>query len=202
MKLKLTPAWLSLLLTLTGCTAIYDSCIECETGMRNRVLACKAWAHWSWCYDELEHPLHFSRGFKAGYEDVLNGGAGCQPTLPPRCYWKPCFQTPEGRCKIAAWFDGFSHGAVAAQQDGYGGLGELPISPTARANLMTRYAPVNPACFDGMSHGELPLEGQAAEPSLLEELGGAMEEPAPLGPDFQRAPDAAEEAGIRKYDED
>lgn len=161
-KLK---AWLTLLLlSSAGCSAIQDSCLELETGMRNHVLASKAWAHWSWCYDDLDYSTHFAKGFKAGYEDILAGGKGCQPTLPPRCYWKPCFQSPEGRCKIAAWFDGYSHGAVAAQQDGYGNLGELPLSPTARANLLTRSAPVNPACFDGMYQGEVPI----ADPGTAE----------------------------------
>ena len=39
-----------------------------------------------------------------------------------------------------SWFDGFSHGALAAQQDGFGNLKQIPISPTARANMMTRHA--------------------------------------------------------------
>ena len=84
------------------------------------------------------HPVrrnHFARGFKAGYRNVLEGGSGCQPTLPPECYWKACYQTPAGRCKTYAWFDGFSHGALAAKQDGYGGLGEIPISPRVKENL-------------------------------------------------------------------
>ena len=53
-----------------------------------------------------------------------------------------------------AWFDGFSHGAAAAQQDGLGNLQQLPISPTARANMMTRLAPASAACFNGMSQEE------------------------------------------------
>lgn len=126
-----------------GCASISDELIECEIGARNQVLAQKAWGHWSWVYDDLEFPYHFARGFKAGYRDILDGGAGCQPTLPPQCYWKPCYQTPEGKCQIHAWFDGFSHGALAAKQDGYGDLGAIPISPTARTNLqMARSEPL------------------------------------------------------------
>lgn len=124
-----------LFVAISGCSSMFHSAVNCEIAIRNKVLAQKAWGHWSWCYEQLDYPLHFARGFKAGYRDVLNGGSGCQPTLPPECYWKPNFQSHEGRAKINSWFDGFSHGALAAQQDGYGNLGEIPISPTARANI-------------------------------------------------------------------
>ena len=140
---------------LQGCASICDDIIETEMQTRNMILAQKAWGHWSWCYDDLDFPYHFARGFKAGYRDVLDGGSGCQPTLPPKCYWKPCFQTPEGRCKTHAWFDGFSHGALAARQDGYGSLGEIPISPRARENLrLANSRPAQPMAFietDSMS---------------------------------------------------
>ncbi|MEZ6130880.1 MAG: hypothetical protein R3C59_19595 [Planctomycetaceae bacterium] len=120
---------------LNGCASMMDGMISCEMGIRNSVLAHKAWGHWSWCYDELDYPYHFGKGFRAGYRNILDGGNGCQPTLPPQCYWKPHYQTPEGHCMTHAWFDGFSHGALAAKQDGYGYLGEIPISPTAQANF-------------------------------------------------------------------
>lgn len=120
---------------LPGCSVIHEEIIETETCVRNCILAQKAWGHWSWCYKDLDHPYHFSKGFKEGYQNILEGGSGCQPTLPPECYWKPCYETPEGHCKIHAWFDGFSHGALAAKQDGYGALTGIPISPRARENL-------------------------------------------------------------------
>jgi hypothetical protein len=162
MTRKSAKSWLALLLLgATGCNAIQDYCIDVETSSRNCILSHKAWCHWSWCYEDLDYPHHFAKGFRAGYENILEGGKGCQPTLPPRWYWKPCYQTPEGRCKIAAWFDGFSHGAVAAQQDGYGALGEIPISPTARQNWLSRQATPNPACFDGMYQGHIPTDPAA-----------------------------------------
>lgn len=143
---KTLRTWVALILCATaGCASIHECVVDCEMGMRNHVLAQKAWGEWSWCYDDLDYPMHFAKGFKDGYTDILEGGPGCQPTLPPKCYWKPQFQTAEGRCKINAWFDGFSHGALAAQQDGYGNLQQIPISPTARANLMTRQS--TPAAF-------------------------------------------------------
>jgi hypothetical protein len=173
---KSAKAWLPLLfLGAAGCATIADCCIEQETSMRNCVLAQKAWGNWSWCYDDLDHPFHFAKGFKAGYKNILEGGKGCQPTLPPRWYWKPCYQSPEGRCKIASWFDGYSHGALAAQQDGYGSLQELPISPTARANWVSQFATPNPACFDGMYHGQVPGSPDSVAPE-----GAIIPEDAPM----------------------
>jgi hypothetical protein len=143
-----------LLLSSAGCNAIQDQVISCETSTRNMVLAEKGWMNWSSCYKDVDYKLHFSKGFREGYTNVLEGGKGCQPTLPPRCYWKPQFQSPVGRAKTNAWFDGYSHGATAAQQDGFGNLQQLPISPTARANLMARQAPPSDSCFAGMSKPE------------------------------------------------
>lgn len=134
-RITIAMMFLAFGIGLSGCASMTDSVVSCEMGIRNRVLAQKAWGHWSWCYDEIDHPFDFATGFKAGYRDILQGGSGCQPTLPPRCYWKPQHQTPVGRSKTHAWFDGFSHGALAAKQDGYGDMGQIPISPTAQANL-------------------------------------------------------------------
>lgn len=142
---------------LTGCASMCDTCINVETDTRNHILAQKAWGEWSWAYDNLDHPVHFARGFKAGYRDVLDGGNGCQPALPPKVYWKPCYQTPDGRCKTYAWFDGFSHGALAAKQDGYEGLGGIPISPRVQQNLrLSRKRREHNMLFDG-------LDGDSAE---------------------------------------
>ena len=156
---------LSLMIGLSGCASMCDGIISCEMGVRNRVLAQKAWGHWSWCYNELEHPYHFARGFKAGYRNILDGGPGCQPTLPPQCYWKPAYQTPEGRSKINAWFDGFSHGALAGKQDGYGDMGEIPISPTARLNLEMAQMPAQQDLF---------MDGQYSGGQYGDQFGGGM----------------------------
>jgi len=170
---KSAKAWLSLvLLTTTGCNSIHDCVNEYEERAVNCVTAQKAWNEWSWCYNDLDYPYHFSHGFKDGYQNVLGGGNGCQPTLPPRCYWKPCYKTAEGRCKVAAWFDGYSHGALAAQQDGHGNTHHIPISPTARQNLISRNAPPSAASFDEMYRRPLPdgqLIPQASDHSGLDE---------------------------------
>ena len=141
---KLSLAGLALMLfSAAGCNSISDMCLEKEMACRNHVLAMKAWGTWSWCYDELDYPRDFASGFRAGYENILAGGKGCQPTLPPRLYWKPCYQNPEGQCKTQAWFDGYSHGALAAQQDGYGNMQTIPISSTARQNFLNSKIPAS-----------------------------------------------------------
>lgn len=162
-------------MTAAGCNAIQDHFITFETDTRNTVLSQKGWMNWASCYNEVDYKSHFAKGFKEGYTNILEGGRGCQPTLPPRCYWKPHYQTPVGRAKINAWFDGYSHGAVAAKQDGFGSLQQLPISPTARANLMTRQAPPSGAFFAEMSntgeedplmHPEIHKGDQIDEPPM------------------------------------
>jgi len=183
--------------TLTGCTSIQDHFVNIEMDTRNRILAQQGWNEWSWCYEELEYPFHFAKGFKAGYRDILSGGNGCQPTLPPRCYWKPQFQTPEGRCKTMAWFDGFSHGALAAQQDGFGNLNEIPMSPTARSNMISQQAPVSPEVYNQM-FGTTAAVPEAV-PSAAETGAISIGDPAiPVPP----AGDATELAvPVRPYDE-
>ena len=198
---KLSLAGLSaLLFTAVGCNSISDLCIEKEMECRDTILAHKAWAEWSWCYDELNHPHHFAKGFRAGYQNVLGGGKGCQPTLPPRLYWKPCYQTPEGQCQTQAWFDGFSHGALAAQQDGYGNLQTIPLSSQARQNFLTASMPASNACFT-----ELGEVAEPAQDSLLEMPGPITEEGAPLrlprGQAIEGAESGPYESISRPYDD-
>ncbi|MCP4788113.1 MAG: hypothetical protein GY903_13370 [Fuerstiella sp.] len=166
---RLTTATLLMAIVsgLTGCSAISDCCISVETDIRNDVLAMKAWGHWSWAYDDLAYPWHFAKGFKEGYRDVLNGGKGCQPTIPPQHYWKPCYQSMEGKNKINSWFDGFSHGALAAAQDGYGDMGQIPISPTAKANLESSRRRPAPNMLEGGGQTGVPIAVDATPDEVL-----------------------------------
>ena len=198
---KSAKAWLALLLVSSaGCNAIEDHVVSCETNTRNMVLAEKGWMNWASCYKEVDYKHHFSKGFRDGYTNILEGGKGCQPTLPPRCYWKPQFQTPAGRAKTNAWFDGYSHGATAAQQDGFGSLQQLPISPTARANLMARQAPPSAACFAGMT--KLGETDPVYHPDVH---GGTSVDEPPMEilktPDIEMPPESNIIEPVRPYDE-
>jgi hypothetical protein len=152
---------------LAGCAAICDGIISMEMDVRNDVLAQKAWGHWSWAYDNVDYPWHFAKGFKEGYVNVLEGGSGCQPTIPPQCYWKPCYQTLEGRSKIHGWFDGFSHGALAAKQDGYGDMGQIPISPTARANIEVARRPPAQNGFESANQSAAAMTDDGTQVDII-----------------------------------
>ena len=119
----------------TGCTSggpFGGTCAtpRCVTnfseGLRNDHLAKQAWHARRGCYDGVQPCLcDFKKGFKAGYVAGINGQGECAPSLPPQSYWGPKFCTREGKCCVAAWHDGWAHGAVAAAQDGNGNLNEI-----------------------------------------------------------------------------
>lgn len=153
-KMIHTALLLSLAICLTGCGSMTGGLSGCKLNLRQKCIAQKAWNEWSWCYDELDDPRHFAKGFKAGYIDILEGGKGCQPTLPPKCYWNSC-HSPQGVCETNAWFDGFLHGVLAANQDGVGAFSSIPISPTARMNMEASRAP-HPYGHFG-EHGPPPI---------------------------------------------
>ncbi|MFN8709397.1 MAG: hypothetical protein ACK50J_22170 [Planctomyces sp.] len=181
-RVSLRIAMAAILCFGAGCAAMQACVIDCEVHGRNLILSQQAWGEWSWCYDNLQEPFHFAKGFKAGYRNILEGGKGCQPTLPPKCYWKPHYQSPAGRCKINAWFDGFAHGALAAQQDGYGSLNEIPISPTARMNFESAKAkmPYSPYAssdsMGGMAPETMPMRKM---PSQEPPAGNHPQQPVP-----------------------
>jgi hypothetical protein len=198
-RISIMAPLLVLLVAASGCSSLQDHIVDCEMDLRNQILAQKGWNEWSWCYDELDYPFHFAKGFKAGYRDILSGGNGCQPTLPPRCYWKPKFQSPEGRCKTNAWFDGFSHGALAAQQDGFGNLNEIPMSPTARANMIACEAPVSAEAWNQMYHDPQPVPDSVPAAATSGEGTDQMGVPAiPVPPDVEGSELAIP---VRPYDE-
>ena len=191
MMLRSLQIWIAgVLCAIAGCSSIHECINEQETELRNHILAQKAWGEWSWCYDELAYPMHFAKGFKAGYTDILEGGPGCQPTLPPRCYWKPHYQNAEGRAKTNAWFDGFSHGALAAQQDGHSNMGQIPISPTARANLMSRHAQGAPSPWTVPTRQPAPVPDlYPASPDQFPEMTNELSPLLPtVGPDGEPMP--------------
>ena len=142
MKINGMLASLSLVL-LTGCYQCMDSYDELCSGVRNDFAAKRAWYEWDECFEE-EHDnccnylgcgfccCDFQRGFIDGYKDVCEGRCGEPPLLPPRRYWCPKYQTVAGKQGTLAWFRGYSHGAIAADQDGVSGWGDIT---TARSGL-------------------------------------------------------------------
>jgi hypothetical protein len=144
-----------LLATLSGCASLCEVYNGQAMQVRNKMMAHHAWHRWRWCYEDMPCRADFARGFKDGYKDVMKGGTGCQPVMPPRFYWSVHYQNADGHCHINAWFEGYTHGAMGAAQDGYASSGRVPISPTARQNwirqqqnFQERQAQQNRAYYD------------------------------------------------------
>jgi hypothetical protein len=116
------------LAALSGCNQLQDCINEELTNLSICHRAKCAWCECRYNYMDCQDYLwDFGCGFRYGYAAVLGGGDGCPPTLPPRKYWGPCYQTPEGHAAIVAWFDGYQHGAAMAMADG-GSSGSIPTS--------------------------------------------------------------------------
>ena len=54
----------------------------------------------------------YSEDYHAGFIEgfsyyVLRGGDGEPPAVPPQCYWKECYRTPEGTICVQDWFNGY-----------------------------------------------------------------------------------------------
>ncbi|MDA7980959.1 MAG: hypothetical protein MPJ50_19570, partial [Pirellulales bacterium] len=107
-------------------------------GWKNRIGAWQAWKCAKPNY--LDHPQlkAFGDGFRAGYRDVASGGNGCPPPVPPRYYWNWKYQNPEGQAAVAAWFDGYPQGAVAADMEGVGNFRQIQVSHAIREQYSQR----------------------------------------------------------------
>jgi hypothetical protein len=82
-------------------------------------LAQIAWNDYQASHADHEYSCHFIRGFLEGYADYLYaGGGGTPPPVPPRPYWRPEFESPEGHQAIQDWFAGFKEGADVARHSG------------------------------------------------------------------------------------
>lgn len=124
-------AWLVLVLaSASGCASMKDCVDDCMIRMRNCRSARGAWRDYEPCVRDIPHRRDFGRGFRDGYATVAGGGSICQPALPPECYWRYCHESAEGQAQMHAWFDGFSHGAAVADQDGVAQTSHIVIAPS------------------------------------------------------------------------
>jgi hypothetical protein len=108
---------------------------ETMMGYRNRSSSSKAWHCRKHHFCNQKYLKEFAAGFKAGYEDVADGGTGCTPSFPPREYWGWKYQSCEGQARVAAWFSGFPHGARAAEEEGIGHWTQIQSS----SNVQQQY---------------------------------------------------------------
>lgn len=153
--------WILIGLILTG---MGTGCYELREGMNDWAMSTKshfqarhAWHRLKPYYKDLPHCDDFKDGFLEGYCSVACGGTGCQPTLPPREYWSVWYQNPEGQQMQHAWFDGYSHGALAAQQDNVPVWNQIVISNQARTHLAAGDAEHHISINGGSLEGNPPM---------------------------------------------
>jgi len=113
-----------------------DDCVDMQ---RNRALAKAALVELMQARPEAVCSPDFARGFEEGFADFLfAGGPGNPPPVPPRDFWRPEFENPQGHKAIEDWYAGFREGSAVARETGYRRLVTLP-SPMAASlagNLM------------------------------------------------------------------
>lgn len=123
------PLALVACLSLTGCCyyELRDTLDACNANFRASWNARRAWSDHKNASANHPYQSAFGHGFRDGYAAVVNGGDGCAPSLPPRCYWNDCYAGQGGKEKVSAYFNGYSQGAYVAQAEGLGSSGRLMV---------------------------------------------------------------------------
>jgi hypothetical protein len=173
-----------------GCHEIRDGIDDKMIASQNRRYATQAWKRSKDAYDHVDYYKDFRTGFCDGYFDVAMGGNGCQPALPPRDYWGAKYQNPEGQHRIMAWFNGYSHGALAAQQDGIAYWNRLPTPALDSPYPVPDPAGPGPHIEEAPSPSVLPPPPLAPVPSYSVPPDSISPPPAPpvsKAPPGQRA---------------
>lgn len=100
----------ALFLSLSGCTSLSD----CKYEMGQKIRTGQAWHEFDGCNDQC-FTLDYRDGWKQGYYDVLTGGDGRPPIVPPKKYWKPPVFTEHDPSRQNDWFIGYQDGASCAK---------------------------------------------------------------------------------------
>ena len=119
-----------LLVSFGGCMMAKDCVDQCVIGCRNECYAEMAWCKCKSNYNDVEYKCDFGKGFRDGYIAVASGGGTCLPALPPQSYWHFEYQNPEGQERQLAWFNGYSYGAIYAEQEGISDWSRVVTAPT------------------------------------------------------------------------
>ena len=190
---RLAAALASLAITASGCTyissgfgfrdmiAFQDQAIA----NRNKNEAYKAWkrAKWDYWRQGVPHYLreHLGRGFQQGFSDVAGGASGELPLFPPNTYWGPGYQNARGNEMIAAWFRGYTDGAMAGEQSG---LTRYVTLPTSSAAPMPKSGGTSVDSAHGDKSGQQPSTLDFLPPELRNqgEAVPAVPVPPPVPP--------------------
>ena len=115
---------------LSGCTTLTD----CKYELGQKVRTKQAWHEFDGCNDRC-FTLDYSCGWKQGYYDVLTGGDGRPPVVPPKKYWKPPVFTEHDPSRVNDW-------------SGRRRLCQMPAGSPLCANVPARLCPLV-TLFDG-----------------------------------------------------
>ncbi len=114
--------------------AFMPGCVPWARGIRTIDESVTDWRDFVWgkraFYQRYGHDQTgpFMDGFLEGYHDMLQGGDGCPPVVPPRRYWSWKYQSAGGQGAVSDWFNGYSAGVAAAKEDGLSNLCRIPVS--------------------------------------------------------------------------
>lgn len=111
---------LMLLTAASGCMSDYkEELAECHFRWNTYWAADAAYHDLADACTGLGCPNSFKDGFRAGYMDIAEGGLGCPPAVPKFgcCNHMWLDHCSEGD-KMAAWYDGWELGVIAARGDG------------------------------------------------------------------------------------
>jgi len=100
----------ALFLSLSGCTAMSD----CKYEMGQKIRTGQAWHEFDGCNEQC-FTCDYRDGWKQGYYDVLTGGDGRPPVVPPKKYWKPPVFAEHDPSRQNDWYTGYQDGASCAK---------------------------------------------------------------------------------------
>lgn len=91
----------------------------------------KAWRCRKNMYADVPCRRSFKAGFKAGFRFAHGGYDSCEPPIPQH-FWRINGVSDDERANAQAWSDGFTHGSLAAQQDGAASQSALDTAAAQR----------------------------------------------------------------------
>jgi len=127
---------LSLLCLTAIVLSLFTGCVPWAKGIRSIDESVTDWRDFVWGKRAFfkrygrDASGPFMDGFLEGYHDMLQGGDGCLPVVPPRKYWSWKYQSAGGAATVNDWFDGYSGGVAAAKEDGLAEISKIPIAST------------------------------------------------------------------------
>lgn len=147
----------ALFLSLSGCTALSD----CKYEVGQKIRTSQAWHEFDGCNEQC-FTCDYRDGWKRGYYDVLTGGDGRPPVVPPKKYWKPPVFTEHDPSRQDDWYTGYQDGASCAKSQP-----DFHYVPTFMA-----------PSFHQVHYGhEVVGEISSGEPSVISEVQQPIPEP-------------------------